>query len=139
MTEQPAGEHCGSTKPHGRHKVMRGRVVAWCPGPVPEQPGRHTVDTLTSDALDQLYAELAQYRNALNWQTDCLSCARVLDSVYRETMRAEQAEAALARVRAYAARLDRFADDTVSPDDRALYRALATDLRTALDPQEPTP
>lgn len=62
-----------------------------------DQPrARHTADTITDDELDQLYAELAEYRNATTWQTNCLSCSRTLDSAYRETMRAEQAEAELA-------------------------------------------
>ncbi|MFD9368801.1 hypothetical protein ACFWA6_14005 [Streptomyces sp. NPDC060020] len=47
--------------------------------------------------------------------------------------RAEQAEAVVARVRAFVGRLDYMADNTISVDDRSLYRALATDLRTALD------
>lgn len=53
--------------------------------------------------------------------------------------RALTAETALARVRAFADRLDGFADATVSPGDRALYQALATDLRNALEPQETRP
>lgn len=34
----------------------------------------------------------AEYENAINWHTDCLNCARVLDSAYQETCRAEKAE-----------------------------------------------
>lgn len=53
-------------------------------------------------ALAELERELsafAEYENAINWMTTCLSCARVLDSSIRETERAEQAEAAIERVR----------------------------------------
>lgn len=61
---------------------------------------RHTVDSITSDALDQLYERLADYENRITWHTTCGSCARVLDSAIRETERAARAEVALARVRA---------------------------------------
>lgn len=136
--EQQASEHCGSTEPkplHSSHQFMRGGIVYRCPGGATEQPARHTVDTITSDALDQLYTELAEYRNALNWQTNCLACSRVLDGAYRETVRAEQAEAALARVRDTAKCWEQM------PSDRHVYiREAARALRTALDePQEPRP
>ena len=36
--------------------------------------------------------KLAELEGALNWQTSCLACSRVLDSAYAETVRAEQAE-----------------------------------------------
>ncbi|MFF2864546.1 hypothetical protein ACFVSX_32280 [Streptomyces rubiginosohelvolus] len=42
---------------------------------------------------------LADYENRINWHTTCASCARILDSAYAETVRAETAEAAVARVR----------------------------------------
>lgn len=45
--------------------------------------------------LQQLREQLAEYENAINWHTDCLSCATVLNSCYEQTMRAEQAEALL--------------------------------------------
>ncbi|MFI9331952.1 hypothetical protein ACIGZJ_30975 [Kitasatospora sp. NPDC052868] len=48
----------------------------------------------------QAEARLRELEGALDWQTSCLSCARVLDSSYAETARAEQAEARLAAVRA---------------------------------------
>lgn len=34
--------------------------------------------------------------NAITWDTTCLNCSTLMDSVYAETMRAEKAEAALA-------------------------------------------
>ncbi|GGU84398.1 hypothetical protein GCM10010275_19310 [Streptomyces litmocidini] len=49
--------------------------------------------------LAELKRELdafAEYENTINWMTTCLSCARVLDSLIRETERAEWAEAELA-------------------------------------------
>lgn len=68
--------------------------------------------TLTPDALadavlqvpalaeaEQTRARLAEYENAVNWHTTCTSCARILDSCYAETVRAEKAEAAVDRVR----------------------------------------
>lgn len=51
--------------------------------------------------------------------------------------RVQELEAALARVRAFAGRLDGFAEVALKVPDRELYAALATALRTALD-QEPT-
>ncbi|MFI8278548.1 hypothetical protein ACIGBH_27480 [Streptomyces sp. NPDC085929] len=105
-----------------------------------EQPARHTVDTITSDALDQLYAEIAMqtqwavtYKSA--WHSAQARAVGRRDAIAR----AEQAEAALTRARGYAAHLDQYADATASVADRALFRAIATDLRAALDPQEPTP
>lgn len=49
-------------------------------------------------ALTELQPELAalaEYENAITWQTDCLSCARVLDSSIRETERADRLADAL--------------------------------------------
>jgi hypothetical protein len=51
---------------------------------------------------DAALAKVREYDNAINWNTTCTSCAAVLDSSYAETMRAEQAEAALDRVQALA-------------------------------------
>lgn len=42
--------------------------------------------------LEQLTAKVADYENRINWHTTCGSCARVLDSAYRDTARADQAE-----------------------------------------------
>jgi hypothetical protein len=46
-------------------------------------------------------AKLAEFENAIGWSTSCLSCSRVLDSAYTETMRREKAEAKLAAIAAY--------------------------------------
>ncbi|MFH8813062.1 hypothetical protein ACH4GZ_38685 [Streptomyces hygroscopicus] len=56
------------------------------------------VDQLRADR-DRLAAKVVEFDNAITWHTTCLSCSRVLDSCYRETVRAEQAEAAVERVR----------------------------------------
>lgn len=53
---------------------------------------------------DALHARIGEYENAITWGTSCLACTRVLDSAYRETVRAEQAEAERAQLQA---RLDR--------------------------------
>ena len=53
----------------------------------------------TEAALTVLKPQLvawADYENAINWHTDCTSCARILESSYAETMRAENAEKELA-------------------------------------------
>lgn len=50
--------------------------------------------------IAELDARILEYENALNWETSCLNCAKLLDASYAETVRAEQAEAQLAQVRA---------------------------------------
>lgn len=79
-------------------------------------------------ALATLKAELdrlADYENRINWHTTCASCARILDSAYRETVRAETAEAALERVRA-------IPDRPLDPDGNALGRAQDNGWNAAL-------
>lgn len=77
------------------------------------QPDRlhHLLDRLLRDVLlpeerEQLAGlvrereeRLADYESRINWHTTCASCARILDSAYAETVRAEAAEAVVARVR----------------------------------------
>jgi hypothetical protein len=58
-------------------------------------------DTEAARLLEGI-ARLADYENRITWHTTCGSCARILDSAYAETVRAEQAEAALARIAALA-------------------------------------
>ena len=51
----------------------------------------------TSAVLELLAPELAgwaEYENAVTWHTECLSCANMLSSCIKETVRAESAEAA---------------------------------------------
>lgn len=51
---------------------------------------------------EQLRKLVADYEDGITWHTSCLGCATLLDSCYAETMRAEQAEAAIARAKALA-------------------------------------
>lgn len=70
-----------------------------------DQPG--SPDPIECDheaELGHLRTQLAQRDNAINWQTNCLSCANLLDACYTETTRAETAEARLATVRDFANR-----------------------------------
>ncbi len=60
---------------------------------------RTDVDVLLQE-LDRLQARLAELNNALNWDTACLRCSATLDACYRETVRAERAEAQRDRARA---------------------------------------
>lgn len=52
--------------------------------------------------IKRLRQQIAEYENAVNWQTSCTSCATVLGSSARETFRAEVAEAKLAAIHAQA-------------------------------------
>lgn len=52
------------------------------------------------EELEELRRRVAEYEGAVTWETSCLSCARLLDSCYAETVRREQAEAELGAVRA---------------------------------------
>lgn len=45
--------------------------------------------------LEPQLAAWAEYESVINWHTTCTSCARILDSAYKETVRAEKAEQAL--------------------------------------------
>jgi hypothetical protein len=84
-------------------------------------PLRHTVDTLTSDALDQLYDERGRLEIA----------NRALNTATLEALeRAEQAEAALARVRRLAERWRYTGDRKEGP---------LRELRTVLDEPAPGP
>lgn len=42
--------------------------------------------------LETLRAKVAEFDHIINWHTTCASCARILDSAYAETVRAEKAE-----------------------------------------------
>ncbi|MEV6180166.1 hypothetical protein [Streptomyces sp. NPDC052015] len=92
-------------------------------------------DAVLAELKPELDA-LADYENRITWHTTCQSCARVLDSRIRETERAERAEAALARVRAYVDQLDGMGNGTDIEAD-SLRHAIATNLRATLD--EPGP
>lgn len=43
-----------------------------------------------------------EYENTINWMTTCSSCARILDSAYRETMRRELGELTLKEITEWA-------------------------------------
>jgi hypothetical protein len=75
---------------------------------------------------------LAEYENRITWHTTCGSCARILDSSIldssiRETERAEQAEAAIERVRRLATLIRAGAPWTANHD------TLADHILAALD------
>jgi hypothetical protein len=50
---------------------------------------------------DELRQKIAEYENAITWETSCTSCATVLDSSIKDHDRAERAEAKLAAIVAY--------------------------------------
>jgi len=62
--------------------------------------------TVALNALAPELAAWAEYENAINWHTECLSCANMLSSCITETVRAETAETALASARADLERSD---------------------------------
>jgi hypothetical protein len=86
-----------------------GRTLSLAPGSAADDPSivrlcptclHDGVLEATLDRAAAAEAKLAEYENAITWNTSCTSCARVLDSSYAETVRREQAEAKLAAVRA---------------------------------------
>jgi hypothetical protein len=87
-------------------------------------------DDTPAEMLEHIAATGEQV-NAITWGTDCLSCARVLDGSIQETERAEKAEAAITRVRAYCA----LAADSC----RVAARETAQDVLRLLDGDGPTP
>jgi hypothetical protein len=52
-----------------------------------------------------LTVEVLDYRNAITWDTTCFNCAKLLDSSYAETVRAEKAEAERDELRVNAEKL----------------------------------
>ncbi|GAA2803342.1 hypothetical protein [Streptomyces showdoensis] len=88
------------------------------------EPDRHTADTITSDALDQLYAELDEN-------------VGVIQALRRQR---EEAEAAIERVRAECNRIEAaVTDNPASPDLAGGYLACLRHIRTALDEQQEQP
>lgn len=112
---------------------------------------RHTADTITDDALDQLYAELDEARQwarhgyeigqrHCGWSDHGVAPAWLtegwpphIDSCEHLKQMAEF-DMALARVRALADRLDEFAENALKTSDRNLYAALARDIRNHAAP-----
>lgn len=66
---------------------------------------------------------VAEYENAANWGTSCLSCSRVLDSSIRDHERAEEAEEAVATLTRYADSLGELNDEMAGNYAEALTRA----------------
>jgi bacterioferritin-associated ferredoxin len=62
----------------------------------------HADAVLRVPAIRDMQERTADYENRITWETNCGSCARILDASIREHERAERAEAALDRVRAIA-------------------------------------
>jgi hypothetical protein len=136
------------------------QIGAWHHGVVSEVYG--PVDAITTAVLAAVQpemAELADYRNRITWETNCGEHARLLDSCYAETVRAEQAEAevkrlsdlvdrlglterqqrdALARVRRLHDRLTA-TDELADPDDEITRGAAAKRIAAALDGWTPSP
>jgi hypothetical protein len=54
---------------------------------------------LAAPALRVRLDLLAEYENAITWNTSCLACSRTLDTSIRDHDRAERAEAAIKRAR----------------------------------------
>lgn len=88
--------------------------------------GRHTVNTITSDALDQLYARIATLEHV------AAGNKRHVQLIVPDL---EHAEAALARVRAAV----HIADDEDVTDWQRGYRACAVNAIRALDQPAPGP
>lgn len=127
FAEQPLCAHCSecscSTVP--------------CSAPRPEQPVRHTADTINDAALDELYAKHdANERRALAYGMAWKAVEE----------RAKQAEAAVARVRNVLHRIERARHELhgITEPQATGYRNGLNDaeqaLHAALDgPKEPTP
>jgi hypothetical protein len=80
---------------------FRERTMWWPEGEITKEIARLATRgaTETRDReLEQLRAKVAEFDHIINWHTTCASCARILDSAYQETMRAEKAEVALREV-----------------------------------------
>lgn len=121
-----------------------------------EQPVRHTVDTITSDALDQLYARIAWLEQALATVADCFhENADDLEAALRLFQRARKARVStVIQARRWAARArtveatvehvraltDAFADPKHRGKVGIPHGLIAYTFRAVLDePKEPTP
>ncbi len=99
--EQRPAEHCGQADPsplHSSHQFMRGGILYRCPGGAAERPPvRHTADTITDNDLDQLYARIATLEAVA--ESNKRAYKLVFPDLQAAEQRAEQAEAAIERVR----------------------------------------
>jgi hypothetical protein len=103
-----------------------------------QRPARHTVDTITSDALDQLYARIETLEHVAAGNKRHVQL--IVPDLEAALARAEQAEAALARVRAELDAINRDAErlDPDCADFQAGYGDASARVRAALDePKEP--
>lgn len=86
----------------------------------------------------EMAARLHDLESAVNWQTSCLSCARLLDSSAREHECADRAEAAVARVQQECAAILAELHGQHDADDDG-QREAVTRILAALTPQPETP
>jgi len=74
---------------------FRERTMWWPEGEIAKEIARLATRgamEIRDRELEQLRAKVAEFDHIINWHTTCASCARILDSSYQETVRAEQAE-----------------------------------------------
>jgi hypothetical protein len=95
------------------------------------RPGDAADAILASDWLAQVKATAraegrAEAAGAICWDTTCLNCAKVLDSAYAETVRAEKAEAQGQRDRSAMGQWRRLAQERL---DRLAAHEARADLR----------
>ncbi|CAL9369571.1 hypothetical protein [Streptomyces sp. enrichment culture] len=141
LCTQAAGHYRRDRDPHGGPLIIDGREcggAAWDEPQEQQMTDRYTVDTITSDQLDALYAEqdrltaeLGDYeQRAENFERRHATLKRAHIAL------AEQAgrdQASLARVRALGDRIEEFAKTALKTDDRELYAAIASDIRSKID------
>lgn len=65
------------------------------PGPEAESDGLR-ISEPAAETIAALQARIADYENAINWNTSCLACSRTLDASIADYERAERAEEAAA-------------------------------------------
>lgn len=136
LCTEPAGHYRTDRDPHAGPLIINSREIggaAWDEPKEQHMTIRHTADSITSDALDQLYDQLADHEKRiqrltteLRRYTDRDSAEATADSYAH---RAEHAETAIARVRRIADLIDAGAPWTVS------HRDTANRIREALDGQ----
>ena len=92
-----------------------------------DHPGQHAACDAAIAGLrvraEAAEARLLELEGAITWNTSCTSCSRVLDSAYAETVRREQAEARLERLRKLGLECRELAADGMP-----VYAAVATDI-----------
>ncbi|MBZ6250538.1 hypothetical protein KVH27_19420 [Streptomyces olivaceus] len=125
LCTQPAGHYRRDRDPHGGPLIIDGRErgsAAWDEPQETPMADRHTVDTITSDALDALYEQLAA-AEAGEAQRQLATAREALASA---TTRAARAEAALVRVYHVAAVIQAGAPWTASHAETAARIRAAT-------------